>query len=133
VLDAIAGNDRARPVASVLTVDEDGAGRGFNEGQKGCHLGIQWQAKAFEGHIGVVNAVGFGFECLPGSDVVGQAEVDDGLDAEPGEGLDAGRVRLGAAIEAVADLAEVANAFAGRQAPLARGGHIAGYKEQHHA
>ena len=40
MLDAIAGNDRARPVASMLTVDEDGPGQGFNEGQELCHLGV---------------------------------------------------------------------------------------------
>ena len=73
-----------------------------------------------EGHIGVGNATGMGLRLLRLPDFVGHAQVDDALDAKPGEVLDAASIGLGAAKEAVADLAEVGNALRGRQTALSR-------------
>jgi hypothetical protein len=64
-------------------------------------------AYALQGDVGVGDAAGTGLCRLCCPDIVGQAQVDDALDAKPGEVPDAGRIGLRAALKAVVDYAEV--------------------------
>ena len=74
----------------MLAVNEDRRGQGFYEGQQRRHLRMGRPAQAIERDISVEDAAGAGL-CrfgLPG--IVGEAQVDDALNAKPGEVPNAG-------------------------------------------
>src|ERR1035437_4072654 len=120
--DAIAGDNRARPVATMAAVDKDWGWQRLNDRQRLHNLLGRRPAIALHGQVGVRDAVGASRSRFHCPDLVGLPEVQDGFDAQLLEIADAKGVGLGAAIKAVVDLAEVDNAFAGWHAPLPRAG-----------
>src|ERR1022692_1273909 len=53
MLDAIAGDNRARPVTPAPAMDEDRRRQGFNERQRLGDLLGSWPANAGHGHVGI--------------------------------------------------------------------------------